>query len=148
MQLRAHRAGADHDQFQFRFDGLHGFEGAQHQRQILLGRDAADINDCQIVIVNQAPLPAQFPAALARMKQGSVHSARNHLQVLITLLRQRVAQLIGGNQRGVGAVVQVAQMGGNGLLQPAEAVVLAVTVKIGMEIAADRDAKFACGGQG
>src|SRR5450756_3219512 len=81
------------------------------------------------------------------MKQGSVHAARDDLQVLITILRKCVAQLLSANQRGIGAVVKITQITGNGLLQPAETVMPAVAVELGMEITADRDAKFACGGQ-
>ena len=147
LQLCAHRAVADQYQSQLGIDRLHGLEGAQHQRHVLFCGDAAHVDDHQFVFGDGTPLHAQLFTALAGVEQGSVHPARDDLQVPVAILRQRVAQLPGRDQCGISAVVQVAQVCGNRLVQPAEAVMLAVTVEVGMEIAADRDAELARGGQ-
>ena len=82
------------------------------------------------------------------MEQCRIHAARDHENVLVPLEFQLLLQRNRGYQRARCLVVEMAQVGGDGLLQQADTVVLRVAVEIGVEIRAHRNVQLARGRQG
>jgi hypothetical protein len=117
-------------------------EGLLQQGQVLLGGDTPHVHHRQ-VIGCQAPAATQGGAAPGRIEQRGIHAPGHHIHPGNALLRQLAAQGPGGHQGEVGPVMEFAQIGGDGALQPAHPIVAAVTVEIGVEFADHRQAQLA-----
>ena len=143
LQLGPLRAIAHQHQLQARVHGPHGLEGIDQQAQVFLGGQPPHRQHHPVVLAH-APLRTQAGIAVGGVEHGRVNATRHHMQALKALAIQRAAQLLGGHHRAVGLVVELAQVGGNGLLQPAHAVVAAVGIEVGSEITAYRQPQLAC----
>jgi hypothetical protein len=115
----------------------HGIEGAEYQFQIFFGRQAPHIQ-CHRLVLAHAPARAQRRIAAAGMKPLGVDPAPDDLDVLVTKAEQLAADALGRHQGDGGLVMELAQVGDDGAAQQAEAVVAAVAVEIGVEVARHR----------
>jgi hypothetical protein len=88
-------------------------------------------------------LSAQRGAAPGRVEALGVDAPSDDVQALEALLAQLPAQIGRGRERGVTEVVELAQVGQQGRAQPAHAVVLAVGVEVGAELADDGQLQLA-----
>ena len=144
LQRTARRAVADPDETRVRPRLLQQPEAAHGQRQVLLGRDAADV-DHDRGAVRGAPAFAQCRVAPARVEGAGVDRAAQPHGAVETLLRERVLQLAGGHQGGVGAVVEAAQPGEHPGAEETGAVAAHVIVEAGVETRGHGDAQASAG---
>ncbi len=119
----------------------HGVEGAKHQRQVFFGGKAPDIQHHGLAVVH-APARPQRWVATAGVKQLGVDAAADDLEVLVARSDQFAADALGWHQGDGGLVMEFAQIRHNGAAQQAKAVVAAVAVEIGVEIARHRQPKL------
>ena len=112
-------------------------EGGDREHQVLLGGQPADHGDDQRGGV-RAPLPTQCRGAAPRIEKLGVDTARHHLQILKVGAGETACDLLRRYQRDLTAVVEAAQVALDAATQPADAVVAAVGVEIGMEARTDR----------
>jgi hypothetical protein len=119
-------------------------EGAEQRIEILLRRDPADEHDDGCVGCD-APSAAQRFVASVRMEQPRIHAARNDADALEAEVAQALAQLMGrhhGCQRWRCATSAGNERWG---IQPCGAVMGAVCVKVGVEVARAGDLQLAGG---
>jgi len=102
-----------------------------------VGGDPADIKRHRRAVCC-APVAAQLRASVCRREQPGIDPARPYTQVLNALDCPFAAQVFGRHQRGMSPVVEFAQVGGDRLFQKTYAVVLTVTVEVGVKTGGNR----------
>ena len=137
----AHRAIADDDHACVGTLAADGGERAQGEAEVLLRRQPADADHRQAVRFH-APLPAQRRAAAGGRVQRGVDPARDHLYALVALGTQAACEFGRRHESRRSAVVETAQIGRHRLPQPADAVVAAVVVEVGVKVRGHRDAQL------
>jgi len=115
-------------------------EGVEQHGQVLLGREAADAGDDQVVGAG-APLRAQRLAAARGVEAAGVDAARDGQQVAEALALQLVVQRLRRHHRALRGVVEAAQVAQDHLLHEAQTVVRAVGMEVGAELGAHRQAQ-------
>jgi len=137
LQPFACRTIADQHQLGRLIDRTHRVECGQQCGQILLRSKPTHV-DCNQRIRPGAPrLPQDLVASMWAI-QARIDAARDHAQVAESVLHQRAAQFFGRHHGALGAVMELAQIGHDRLVQPADPIVFAVRVKVGAEVRADR----------
>ena len=106
--------------------------------QVLFGRQAPDMQ-YHGGVGSCPPFETQQLATAVRAEQLRIDPARDDVQVAKAESSQIRTHLLGGHHGQHGPVVKFAQVGNDGLLQPADAVVQAVGVEVGAEIGANRN---------
>jgi len=112
-QLGAHRAVAHEDEAGARLHGLHRLVGGQHDAQVLLRRQPADIAQDQVV-GPRPPALAQRGAAPRRVEALGVDAAPDDAEALEAAVRQLDAHGLGGHHGRVAAVMELAQIAHDG----------------------------------
>ncbi len=145
-QAPALRAVAHQHQARTRLVLTHGLEGGNHGAQVLLGCQAAHAHRHAGAGVG-TPAGAQGRTAVRRAEALRIHAARDHAQAPQTGRGQLALQACCGHHGAGGAVVEMAQVSHDRRMQPAHAVVAAVGVEVGAEVADHRHAQLAGGAQ-
>ena len=116
--------------------------GLHQQCQILFGRQSPHVHQGEISVVH-LPLLTQCRRPLSRRIKRGVHPARQHLDILESDPTQFTTHMLGRHHGQRCLVVKFSQITNNRTLQPADAVMLAITVEIGSKIRTHRNFKFA-----
>jgi len=146
-QLGARWTIADEDEARLRPYLLQTPEGLDRQAEVLLRRDAAEVDRRKAVAVD-APFLAQGRVATLGFELAAVHRARQQADPVEALFAEELLQLLGRHQGGIGLVVEAPHPAQCGCLQPGHAVIGQVLVEAGMEAGRDRNAEAPRGPQG
>ena len=140
-------ARADHDQFCAWLRFRNRVKGRHQHRQIFLGCDSSHVNDAQVVS-RQAPLFAQDLAALKRRELLDIDAARHHAELFEAAGLKLTLQGGSRHHRAVRAVMELAQVSHDWLVEPADAVMTAVGMEVGAKVGTDRQFQMDCRLQG
>ena len=133
LQVGTHRAVAHQQQAAVGPHLAHGVVGAHQQAEVLLRCQPAHMGH-HLGAFAHAPGRPQCAAAVPGVVAGGVHATGHHAHVVEAVAQQLALQQGRGHHGGLCGVVEAAQVGHDGPLQPADAVVLAVGVEVGAEV--------------
>ncbi len=143
----AQRAVAGDDEAGAGPGGADGLPGAEKQRVVFFGGEAADVDEHRVV-GTRAPGGAQGGIAFGGGEEVGVHAAREQAHAAKAVARELGVELVGRRQGDAGAVVEPAQVGEGGAGEKRETVVARVAVEVGVKGGGQRDAQRVGGGEG